>query len=341
MEQFDPLSLALEDWFDHPLSDLPDTLRQRVIEEFFPAPWETITADQRRSVAWQRDYQKDPATEPERQFWWDFFQRVEELKKQVAEWEAVATPTAAELATKETRLGELRQELARMEAQQRSARGDYFPERQPVPKKQDERAAGPAPAARYVAYPKAMQQLAQRLGASPEELAAWICTGPERGGIAAYVNANELDPPPRFSYLYFVGTTDYIAPLMGCWFKVDHLEQFEPVDRYIVGAALIERWSKRPGLHAKAFIQAKIAESRLLDIHPIYGGTRGTFSECPDWPPLESGLFALAQVEEIEAEDFIDVGLTEEPDNRAEPAARQLESTHTQAIAYTRKSKEN
>lgn len=34
--------------------------------------------------------------------------------------------------------------------------------------------AEPAPAIRYVAYPKAMQQLTARLGATPEELAAWI-----------------------------------------------------------------------------------------------------------------------------------------------------------------------
>lgn len=304
MEQFDALSMALEEWFDRPLGDLPDALRQRVDREFSPMPWEQLTADQRRSVALQLDYQHDPATERGRQFWWDFFQRVDELKKQIVEWEAVGTPTAAELAKKEARLGELTHQLARMETQRSATSGDYVPGRNAASIKPEESLAEPPPGASYIAYPKAMQQLVQRLGASPEELAAWIWTGPERGGIAAYVNANELDPPPRFSYAYFVGTSDYIAPLMACWFKADDVEQFDPVDRYIVGAALIERWNKRPGLHAEAFIQAKIAESRLLDIHPIYGGTRGTFSEHSDWPGLGSGLFALAQVEAIEAEDF-------------------------------------
>lgn len=304
MKSFDSLTSALNDWFDKQLSDLPDSVRQRVEQDFFPMPWDNLSADQRRSVALQFDYQHDPATEQDRKFWWDYFQRADELKKQVAEWDAVATPTASELAKKELRLAELKQELARMEAQKKAARGDHQPERKPCPQKQDEPDGGPAPAVRYIAYPKAMQQLAQRLGASPEELAAWIWTGPERGGIAAYVNANELDPPPRFSYAYFVGTSDYIAPLMGCWFKADDVEQFEPDDRYIVGTALIERWNKRPRLQAVAFIHAKIAESRLLDIHPIYGGTRGTFSEQSDWPELGSGLFALSQVEQIEAEDF-------------------------------------
>lgn len=304
MEQFDALTQALEDWFDRPLGELPDALRQRVEREFFPMPWEQLSGAQRRSVATQLDYQHDPATEQDRQFWWDFFQRIDELQKQVAEWEAVAAPTAAELAKKETRLAELQQELARMEAQQRAARGDYVPEKKASSIKQAVPHAEPAPAVRYIAYPKALHQLAQRLGASPEELAAWIWTGPERGGIAAYVNANELDPPPQFSYSYFVGASDYIAPLMGCWFKADDVERFEPTDRYIVGATLIERWGKKPGLHAVAFIHAKIAESRLLDIHPIYGGTRGTFSERADWPELDSGLFALTEVEAIEAEDF-------------------------------------
>ncbi|MBK6388597.1 MAG: hypothetical protein IPF71_18560 [Rhodoferax sp.] len=72
----------------------------------------------------------------------------------------------------------------------------------------------------------------------------------------------------------------------------------------MTGSALIERWGQRPGLKAVAFIQAKIEESRLADIHPIYGGTRGTFSEHADWPPLEAGLFPLAHVLQIEAEDF-------------------------------------
>ena len=304
MEQFDALSMSLEEWFDRPLDDLPDALRQRVDREFSPMPWEQLTADQRRSVALQLDYQHDPTTEQDRQFWWAFFQRADELKKQVAEWEAVATPTAAELATKETRLAELQQDLARMEAQQRAARGDYVPKRKCPSSKQGEPNTEPTPAVRYIAYPKAMHQLAQRLGASPEELAAWIWIGPKHGGIAAYVNANELDSPPRFSYSYFVGSSDYIAPLMACWFKADDVEQFDPADRYIVGAALIERWNKRPGLHAEAFIHAKIAESRLLDIHPIYGGTQGTFSEQSDWPGLDSGLFPLAHVLQIEAEDF-------------------------------------
>ncbi len=307
MSTFDALTLALEESFDTQLSDLPDALRKRVEQEFSPMPWDKLSADQRRSVALQLDYQHDPATEQDQKYWGDFFERVDGLKKQHTEWEVVATPTAAELALKETRLAELKQELALMDAQKRLARGDYYPERNPSVTKDGESLVEPAPTSRYVAYPKAMHQLTARLGATPEELAAWIWLGPKDGGIAAYMNANELDPPPRFFYATGSDSQDYIAPLMACWFKVEDIEQFVPANRYSTGAALIERWSQRPGLHAVAFIKAKIAESRLLDIHPIYGGTRGTFAEHADWPPLESGLFPLTQILQIEVEDFDDV----------------------------------
>jgi len=47
---------------------------------------------------------------------------------------------------------------------------------------------------------------------------------------------------------------------MACWFREGDIEQFEPSNRYIAGAALIERWSKRPDVNAVAFIKANGAE---------------------------------------------------------------------------------
>ena len=324
MTTFDALTLALENWFDTPLCDLPETLRCRVEQEFPPMPWDSLSADQRRDVTLQLDYQDDPATEQDRKFWWDFFERIDSLKKQLAEWGVVATPTAAELALKETRLAQIKQELARLDAQKRLARGDYFPERKLNRETDRTPSADPAPATRYVAYPKAMHKLTVHLGATPAELAAWVWLGPKDGGLAAYLNANELDPPPRFCFTTSSDSQDYIAPLMGCWFNLEDIDKFVPADRYITGAALIERWSQQPGLQAVAFIQAKIAESQLLDIHPIYGGTRDTLPEHADWPPLESGLFALADVLQIEAEDFdaaLEAAGIEKPDV-VEPVAQ-------------------
>jgi len=327
--RFESLTIALEESFDQPLADLPEVLRHRVEQEFFPMPWDNLSADQRRSVALQLDYQHDPATEQDQKFWWDFFQRVDSLKKQLVEWEAVATPTASELALKEARLAELKQELARMDAQKRLARGDYYPERKPSQNRDGTPLPAPDPSARYMAYPKVMHQLTTRLGATPEELAAWIWNGPKDGGIAAYLNANELDPPPRFLYATGSASHDYIAPLMACWFKADDIDQFVPADRYITGGALIKRWGQRPGLHVVAFIQAKIAESRLLDIHPIYGETRGTYAEHADWPPLESGLFPLSQIEQIEVDDF-DAAL--EPTFLEKPEAGDLVARPDQVV---------
>ena len=103
MSDFDSLIWALDGWFDKLLSDLPDALRQRVERDFFLKLWDGLTADQRRSVALQWDYQHDPATEQDREFWWDFYIRKNRIKEEIETWEAVSTPTASDLEKKETR----------------------------------------------------------------------------------------------------------------------------------------------------------------------------------------------------------------------------------------------
>ena len=255
MNNFDSLTLAFEEWFDRPVGDLPEPLRMRAEQELRPHRWEDLSLEQRRTVTLQLDYQHDPATEQDRQFWWDHFQRQDELKAQIAQWEATAARTAGDLALRETRLNELRKELARAETQERPARGDYYPERKPVDGESQISPGSPQSAVRYLAYPKAMAQLRTRLDATPEELAAWIWCGPKNGGIAAYVNANELDPPPRFHFGLGSGKGDdhdYVSPLTTCWFREDEIAGFHPADRFITGEMLISRWTKRPGLRADA-----------------------------------------------------------------------------------------
>jgi len=315
MSDFDPITWAFEVWFDKPLYELPESLRERANKEFFPFGWEGLSADQRRSLALQLDYQHDPATAQDQQFWWDFFEREDSIKKQILQWESATCHSAGDLSQKEARLKELRQQINRMELQQRLARGDYYPER-PQREGKDEEPAGSGVSISYIAYPKAMKSLSNRLKATPEELAAWVWMEPKNGGLAAYLNANELDPPPRFGFtLGNEGDFDYLAPLMACWFSEEDIGNFEPADRFITGSALIERWNAQPDLHAEAFIRAKITESRLLDAHPIYGATQGTYPEDSAFPPLASGLFVLAHVEQIEAEDFG----TLHPDNEYKP----------------------
>ncbi len=52
----------------------------------------------------------------------------------------------------------------------------------------------------YIAYPKALKLLSDQLEATPDEIAAWVFMGPEDGGLAAYLNANEVEEPVRFFY---------------------------------------------------------------------------------------------------------------------------------------------
>lgn len=314
MSDFDSLTLALEGWFDTSICNLPDELRQRVKREFIPMSWDQLSAEDRRSIALQMDSQHDPATERDRQFWWDFFGRQDALKAEIAQWEAVATPTASDLALSEDRLRELRQELARMEMELQ--KGLAPSDHRPVSNRSDGQCAasrtGQDSTAPYVAYPEAMQQLVERLDATPEELAAWVLMGSESGGLSAYLNINESDPPPRFRYGQDDGIVgdDYLSPLMTCWFRVDEIAEFHPEHRYITGSALLKRWSNRPGLHPAAFILEKIEESRLLHVQPVCGMTHAISTVDASCPSLTTGLFRLSEVEAIEAEGF---GLDREP----------------------------
>jgi hypothetical protein len=118
MSSFVSLTLALKGLFGEPLSALPKALRQRVKTEFSLIPWCKLSAEDRRIVALQCDYPDDPETEQERRFWWDWARRKEAIMTQITKWKAIASPTALDLAQKETRLPELRQELARLEAEE-------------------------------------------------------------------------------------------------------------------------------------------------------------------------------------------------------------------------------
>lgn len=157
----------------------------------------------------------------------------------------------------------------------------------------------------YIPYPKAIKSLVDRFNATPEELAAWIWMAPKNNGLAAYLNANGLESPPRFFYddAFCSKDSDYISPLMACWFNADDIANFKPVDRYITGAALIERWESQPNIQPKGFIQAKIEEARLSDFHPLYGGTQASSPEG-NFPPLESGLFLISEIERIETKEL-------------------------------------
>ena len=112
---FNSLENSLNGWFDKPLEDLPTEQHHRVVTDFLPAIWESLSPDQRRYRAKEWDCQSNPALEHERQYWWDFYIRMDELKLQIETWSVIATPTAADLAQKESRLAKLQLDLSDME----------------------------------------------------------------------------------------------------------------------------------------------------------------------------------------------------------------------------------
>src|SRR4051794_20390454 len=102
-----------------------------------------------------------------------------------------------------------------------------------------------------IPYPKAMRLLQERIDVTPEDMAAWVFYGPEMGGLEAYLDVSAC--ARVFNYWLCLnsllkGHTDYVLPLMHCWFLRKDIENFNPVDRYIAGKELIEHWSKQSGI---------------------------------------------------------------------------------------------
>ena len=112
-ETFEPLLKLIEPHINEPFANLPEALRVRVAEAFFPMPqWDDLGPDQRRSLAEQDDNQTDPARGPEREYWWELACQVSETKESITKWQLMndrALPSEAAL--KETQLALLKRRL--------------------------------------------------------------------------------------------------------------------------------------------------------------------------------------------------------------------------------------
>jgi len=300
---------------DSPFASLPSEMAATLREDIFPFDWDVLAPDQRVSWAIQWDARHDPARAGENQFWWRHHIRQSELEAQIAEWESKKATSVLEQSAKEARLVALKTELSGMKKTAQQTRA-LLPEtaNTNVPTGTD--ASTPR---RFVPYPVAMRRLKERLDATPDELAMWVFYGAgERGGINAYVNANELNPPDGFAFLPYNGdNADYLRALMGSWFDEAELAKFAPNDRYITGRQLLERWSEYPDLipSVDGFIAAKISETRLEDGHPVSGFTQWTNLGDMVWPQKDQAVFSLKEVERIEIED----GLIEAEESRTPP----------------------
>jgi len=189
----------------------------------------------------------------------------------------------------------------------------------------------------YMAYPKAMRKLKERLGATPAELAVWVSLGDEQGygGIAAYLEVGLTANPPKLEFdVMSPDGYDYIAPLMGAWFVADDIDSFEPASRYIEYPRLVERWSEHGQLEdVEAYIAAKIREARLDEFHPVAGGSELSW---PDdefrHPQKETTLLDMADVEAVETADGLNPIRTESPEQRRRRLIAWIEEERTRQL---------
>ena len=295
------LETRLSAQFENMLAALPPELQAVTSEEFSQFGWDSLSPAQRRAFAKQRDCKIDPARSGEHNFWWRHFAREQEVERKLAEWQAISAPDAGSLNVKEANVAKWQRELADLKTKFASI-PDLLLIRYSVGQAETCESK-----TQYVPYPTAFSPLNERFDTSPEEIAMWIWLGAHHNGLRAFVNPGALGAPPRFT---FAGTDgwDYVSKIMGCWFRLDDLEHFVPTNRYIRCDQLRERWRGKQGIDSDAnldaFIRAKIVELRLDAISPITGPTQWEHPGNPQWPPIESAMFRVAQIEEIEANDF-------------------------------------
>lgn len=112
-DAFEPLLNLIEPYINEPFADLPDDLRLRVSDAFFPMPqWDDLGPNLRRSLAEQDDNQTDPAKGPEREYWWALACQVSDAETSIEKWQLMndrALPS--EVALKETQLALLKRRL--------------------------------------------------------------------------------------------------------------------------------------------------------------------------------------------------------------------------------------
>lgn len=294
VETFSSLSEALEGKFDTPWPDLPLDLRARVEASFGPFSWEWLDSKGRQSIAAQWDQQHDPANEGANEYWFKHGFRAVELRRELAKF-GNAKPHSAEEAQRRAIEREL-EDLDRVAQRTVALKGVS--------------ARKSVPTGSLVPFPRAMALLADRVSTTVEELGAWVFYGQ----LSAFVKRG--GDPVRFQFDPFTHRNDdYKALLAKCWFVATEVRAFKPTDRFTTGKALIEEWTPRLQVPAGAFIQAKVEEHRLTDLHPIFGETRASKPEA-ELPPLEEALFESAQIDAIEREDFPGEG---EPEDRGEP----------------------
>ncbi len=295
MNGYDSLEKMLDHWFGFSFHELPSPLKRRVIANYWIAIWDDLTPAQRRSVARHHDHQHDPAIQDDREFWINFYANIQNLERKIEEWEHVDSPTALDLHQKESELQALQEKKAHLLRLK-----DIFLERRFLRIVSDsESESDKADEKNYLAFPAALERLRRRLNTSMQEIAAWILIGPDEGGLTAFSKPRYSSGVSRFQFRPEM-EPDYESLLFNCWFAEVEIESFNPRERFMSGKALIARWKDSVEENARDFIQSKVIAGDLTDLHSFKLGKEAAAPASEGSVGLETGLFAMSQIEAVE-----------------------------------------
>lgn len=292
MPNFESLEKRLDGWFSKSFDELPGLLKRIVIPKFQPFGWDNLDPDQRRSLAIQSDYQNDPAKAAHQEYWFNFVVLKQELESQLRGWEAVAAPTAQELSEKERRIAQLRQEIGHRNRLESLLMRRDFPRLVSI----DSGGGKSLAPEKLISMPIALHSLAERLGSSKEEIAAWVYLSEVEGGLSAY---KEHRYKGEFQRFYFSPELDhdYVGAIANCWFDECEIESFEPVNRYLSGAACVKVLEDDSERDWKVILADLIKSGVIADLHPIVGVTRASSPVDMNLPEFETSLLCVSQVE--------------------------------------------
>src|SRR4051812_49059855 len=93
-----PLALALKEFFDKPLVQIPNVLRTRIEQDLDPLPWEDMTSDQRRRAAAHWDYLCEAGAPREHDDSFVLFAELFEIEQDIQDAELMVAEDALERA---------------------------------------------------------------------------------------------------------------------------------------------------------------------------------------------------------------------------------------------------
>ncbi|MCA0187497.1 MAG: hypothetical protein LCH90_16175, partial [Proteobacteria bacterium] len=107
---FSSLTSILAGWFETPADDLPSEQWYRIRTASWLMLWDKLSPSQRREVALQWDYLHDPSNAVEREQAWEAFCQLDQIRKEIREWECLNPQSITEKAEQTDRLLALREQ---------------------------------------------------------------------------------------------------------------------------------------------------------------------------------------------------------------------------------------